>query len=399
MLELFAKNPQSYPALCQRVSPVLIRSLDQVTEDEVSPHAASAAILLSALIRGARCPLPPGLTASVLPSLLSALMKTGDRDLLQDGAEVVQRLIVKDTEQVLNTGGAKSILDFIAKLLNPDLPESGGLFVGDLTVALLRKAQTAIAQYLPDLLGAVARRLEQCETATYAQGLVVIFAQLIVMGEVNTVVTFLKDQQLSRGNGLEALLTVWCENYNTFQGHYNLKVSAIGLSMLFESAIPEIAAVLVKGDIKPSGDRIVTRSRSKRNPDQFEIVSAPIKMIKLLVEDLQTQYEQESKPSKDELDLADQDDGDDDWEDLDGGGEAKVPGFGMLSDMLDEDGQLTTEEDDDEDLQEDPIYQTNLLEFLIKFFKTVSMHNTFGFQNIYGMLTKEEKMILGKIIG
>jgi importin-9 len=44
---------------------------------------------------------------------------------------------------------------------------------------------------------------------------------------------------------------------------------------------------MVKGDlIIPESDRILTRSRSRQNPDQFTIIPAPFKIIKVLVEEL-----------------------------------------------------------------------------------------------------------------
>jgi hypothetical protein len=35
-------------------------------------------------------------------------------------------------------------------------------------------------------------------------------------------------------------------------------------------------------------ERIVTRSRAKSNPDQYTVVRAPVKIIKLLLADMQT---------------------------------------------------------------------------------------------------------------
>jgi hypothetical protein len=50
-----------------------------------------------------------------------------------------------------------------------------------------------------------------------------------------------------------------------------------------------LGQVQIKGDLMPTTDgRIVTRSRSRSHPDQYTIVSAPVKIIKLLLADLQT---------------------------------------------------------------------------------------------------------------
>lgn len=63
-----------------------------------------------------------------------------------------------------------SMLAIVAKLLQQnDDSESGGLAVGDLLIALLRKAPQAILSVLPDLLTALANRLVNVKTATFAQ--------------------------------------------------------------------------------------------------------------------------------------------------------------------------------------------------------------------------------------
>ena len=57
----------------------------------------------------------------------------------------------------------------IAKLLQPSESESGGLYVGDLTIALIRRATADLQPILPELLRAFALRLATAATATFGQ--------------------------------------------------------------------------------------------------------------------------------------------------------------------------------------------------------------------------------------
>jgi importin-9 len=59
------------------------------------------------------------------------------------------------------------------------------------------------------------------------------------------------------------------------------------LSKLYDLNDPRIAEIQVKGDIiMPKSDRIMTRSRAKEQPDTYTAVSAQLKIIKVLVEEL-----------------------------------------------------------------------------------------------------------------
>lgn len=67
--------------------------------------------------------------------------------------------------------------------------------------------------------------------------------------------------------------------------------SVVALSKLYTLHDPRLAAIKVKGDliVQPStSNRIMTRSRARQTPDQYTIIPAPLKIIKILVEELLT---------------------------------------------------------------------------------------------------------------
>src|ERR1700742_4959140 len=65
--------------------------------------------------------------------------------------------------------GLEHSLALTAVFLDPSGDESGGLFVGDLIINLLRKAGDAILPVLPALLEAIIKRMTTAKTPTFIQ--------------------------------------------------------------------------------------------------------------------------------------------------------------------------------------------------------------------------------------
>ncbi len=63
--------------------------------------------------------------------------------------------------------GLSKILALLARLLDPSFSESGGLFMGDLIIHLLRNAGDHLNTVLPQLLDALVRRMTIAKTSTY----------------------------------------------------------------------------------------------------------------------------------------------------------------------------------------------------------------------------------------
>lgn len=95
--------------------------------------------------------------------------------LRQNGVSCLTVIIRKDPQQVMtwtdtstNQSGLASILGFVARLLQSQ-EESGGLFVGDLIIHLIRRAGEAVLPVLPELLQAMLLRMKTAKTATFIQ--------------------------------------------------------------------------------------------------------------------------------------------------------------------------------------------------------------------------------------
>lgn len=204
--------------------------------------------------------------------------------------------------------------------------------------------------------------------------------------------------------------------------------SVIALSKLYSLNDQRVVQTMVKGDlVVPASDVIMTRSRAKKSmahindtlslfsrpevltqapitdPDQYTIIPAPLKIIKLLIEELSsasgmlppgTPGSAAAAAAANivaELDEADADKGgdddDDDWEDepgtLDLGlGSTKADLMGLAG----EGGAGSTRQRDDETQQ-----------YLTEFFVRAAQDNLAGFADWYGMLSDTEKARLSSL--
>ncbi|CAG8579273.1 16087_t:CDS:10, partial [Dentiscutata heterogama] len=374
-----------------RALPPLANILINNTDPAVT---ASAIDLIASLVKGGPSPLPSPYIEHVFPPLMHLMLTTEDRSISQNGEICLKYFVQKDCTRIAEwtdvngKTGLDYMIQFIAKSLQPTESESATFF-GDLVVKLIEKAGNRLLPVLPELLRAVAAKLESARTATFIQSLLMIFAYL-TLDQKSTVINFMSESVINGKNGLDILLNAWLENHDSFQGHHNIKISAVALSELFLSCDPRIQNIKVKGDliIKPSS-----------NPHQYVYISAAIKIIKLLVSDLQNAAEGDNLKRSELDDILDDeeaietDDDDDEWEDV----EEPSP-FAPSEDyiVLSEFNKAQEFEDfeDDSDIKDNPIYHTNLREYLVDFFRHCASHNINNFAEICSALNEEEQLKL-----
>lgn len=151
--------------------------------------------------------------------------------------------------------GLTLVLKVVAAQLGPASLESeaGGLFIGDMIVHLLRNATAGSEQLravLPELLGALARRIETAKTATFmqvrptcssissyanncsSQSLIIPFAYLIHERR-DELVTLLQSMAIGTKTGLDILITAWCENVEAIQGAWARNMRSVSSSYAF----------------------------------------------------------------------------------------------------------------------------------------------------------------------
>lgn len=335
-----AMRGDAYAQLCQKVMSSLLGAFDIGTITEENALTNLAAELLNILAAHGSEPLPPGFVAQTMPKLHRLLLLSNDEELLKSCTSCVKEILTHDYQQLFEwrdaesgKGGLEVVLTIIDRLLGPSVDDNAASEVGGLAAEIVEKAGSErLGPFLMQLLRAVAERLGTATSAQFIQSLILVFARLSLTS-ASEVVTFLSDIQVNGESGLQVVMSKWLENSVNFAGYDEIRQNVIALSKLYNLHDPRLAAVMVKGDliINPSqAGRIMTRSRAKSNPDQYTIVPAPIKIIKVLVEELLSAAgtarnidgnnagelgQQDQAEAENDVDDGDEDD----WEDEPGG--------------------------------------------------------------------------------
>ncbi|KAK1033592.1 hypothetical protein LTS16_016150 [Friedmanniomyces endolithicus] len=382
-----ASGSERYAQLTAKVLPSLLGAFDVANITEEDALANLAAELLSVLADNGTTPMPLGIVKAVMPRLNRLLLGSQDEELLKSATAAVKHLLSHEPDQVFEfrdeagKGGLEVILIIIDRLLNPAVDDNAAAEVGGLAAEVVEKAGSErLGPYLVQLLRAVAARLESANPA-FIQSLILVFARLS-LNAAQDVVAFLADVQISGRSGLQVVMSKWLENSVTFAGYDDIRQNVIALTKLYELHDPRLAAIRVQGDlIVPKTDRIMTRSRARQQPDRYTTISAQLKIIKVLVEELLSAASG-NRPlnAADAVDLDDDDEDDDgEWED-DGQGFLDL-GAGMTKSQL----MAYGEDDEDGGRGRDDETQT----FLLEFFRRQAGEPGFG--EVFGSLTGEEQ--------
>ncbi|KAF1989367.1 ARM repeat-containing protein [Aulographum hederae CBS 113979] len=287
------KGDAAYVELCAKVLPSLVSVFDVGNIASESNLTNLAAELLSILTAHGREPLPNGFVATVMPKLNRLLLSSDDEELLKNATVAVKNMLSHDYKQLFEwrdeagKAGLEVVLVIIDRLLGPSVDDNSASEVGGLAAEVVEKAGAErLGPYLMQLLSAVAIRLGSATKAQFIQSLILVFARLSLVS-AREVVDFLDQVRVGSESGLQVVMSKWLENSINFSGYDEIRQNVIALSKLYELDDPRLRQVMVKGDlIIPASDRIMTRSRARQNPDQFTIVPANLKILKVLVEEL-----------------------------------------------------------------------------------------------------------------
>ncbi|KAJ5690523.1 Armadillo-like helical [Penicillium macrosclerotiorum] len=393
IVDQIAENgPDAYMRLCERVLPSLMGAIDVGNLTEENALTNFAADLLRALAERSLEPMPAGFVETVMPKLNRLLLDSDEAELIRPATEAVRHMLSHDFAQFLAWRDPQSgkeaievVLVIIDRLLGPAVDDNAATEVGQLAAELVERAGSErLGPYLPQLLQAVAQRLATAQQAQFIQSLILVFARLTLIS-AREVVDFLAQVNLGGQSGLVVVLSKWLENSVNFAGYDEIKQNIFALARLYELADPRLAEVPVKGDliIQDTG-RIKTRSQARANPDRFTTVPAPLKIVKVLVEELSAASGNAAMDAAQAaaLDDAASDDGDDDWEDVPG--QILDLGLGMTKQQLmsfgegGSEGVFGVRRRDDETQA-----------FLVDFFRRASQQPAFA--ELFGALTADEQ--------
>ncbi|KAG9247708.1 armadillo-type protein [Calycina marina] len=406
---------EAYTALCGKVLPSLTGAFNvgDMTEDDQLVEVGTsisftrssdidgsqlATELLAVLTENGTEPLPAGYVASSLPKLNRLLMATNEGGILRPGVEAIKYMLMYDHQQVFtwhddqNRSGLEVCLIIIDRLLNPAMEDNSASEVGGLAAELVEKAgQERLGPFLPQLLKAVAMRLATAEAAPFIQSLILVFARLSLVG-AQDVVQFLTEIDINGLVGLQVVLSKWLEHSVHFAGYDGIRQNVIALSKIYALNDPRVVQISVKGDlIIPVSSKIMTRSQTKKTPDQYTIVPANLKIIKVLIEELLSASGHgaaANAAAAAAAEFADEEADDDGWEDLPqnildlglGTTKAELMAFG--------EGQGSFMRQRDDETQS----------YLMEFFVHATKENIGGFNELHALLTDDEKAKLNDLL-
>ncbi|KAK8849809.1 hypothetical protein IAR55_005145 [Kwoniella newhampshirensis] len=407
-------SPEITPSLVRHIAPKLAVVISAPVTDETIHMPGEAVQLANSLIRARGGPLESELVGSVTVAVMTILRETDDMDVIQHGMIHLTLIVRKDCDKIVQwndaegNNGIASVFQLLGRFLAPTFSESGGIFVGELIMHLFRKAGPSMAPVLPDLLRAIVARLATAKLPSFIQTLALPFAYLFGTEHTQSTIDLLSQFAVPTSNGseqnaLDVVLSAWCETSDTITGSWNIRVNDLGMSKLF--ALPAAAGgerlrgVVVKGDLiisETNRDTIMTRSRTKLNPNQYSQIPFPLKALKLILKDVQAEP---SSKGKGKADLTiEEDDGDEEWDDDDilGGGE--IGEFDYLSGWLDDKGGENDAQDDDEDLKSDPLAQIDMGQHLTEVLRHSYASNENGVHEMIDGLTDVEKGIMRGVL-
>lgn len=387
---------EEYLQVCHKLIPFILeitnRSLEQHSV-EYSPELYLALELLGYIVAASpsgqddRNNFPPDVFGYTLPTLKNLILRTNDDQILQNGGEVFNNLLkqapklfVEYVDGETNQSGMDLLLEIANKFLSPSLSDSAAMNCGLIVISLFENFQSYLDNnFYEQLLQATVHRLVIAGEVVTIENLIMVFCKIVLNFSPEQLINALTGIQEDSKNGLQLVLPIWFNSFEITRGFEKIKQNILALGKIYSLNDARVNSIVVDGDLIPyDGDMIITRSMANTMPQQYTQVSASLKIIKLLVSELEFQCQQPD--ANDYLpDPADEDNHEGEWEDLDDIG---VPTYDKLKSYVDSDD----EGDDGAD--------QGIREMLVQFFRECAAKNLGGFQQYYEVLTDDEKKVI-----
>ncbi|EDO40537.1 predicted protein [Nematostella vectensis] len=400
-----AMNSGCNKLLQQRFIPTVISIFQSPPEKTPLGIHAVCIDVLTNIIKFSEPPLSDLLLNNVFPVLIKILLNSDDNAVLQSGGECLRMYLIAGAEQLYNwkdsegNNGISYVIQGASHLLDPRGPEFTASFAGRLVTTLVHKVGKNLGDQLDLLLRGVLSKLHQAETLSVIQSLILVFVKLM-NSQLETTIEFLSGVPDPTGkSALENILKIWCAHQPEFYGVYDNKVSTLALCNVLQYFIntgDKRLQVVVKGDrIYPNDEGIRTRSKAAKTPEQWTMIPMPVKIFKLLINELGTLLESAAEETNAESG-GESDEGEEGWEDDD---EEEMAGH-TLSSIL---GQFAPasdfagpeEDDDDPEITSDPIYTMDLQAHLVEFVRRFVQQPCF--QAYQQALNPQERHTLSRI--
>uniref|UniRef100_A0A8C6PT67 Importin 9 n=1 Tax=Nothobranchius furzeri TaxID=105023 RepID=A0A8C6PT67_NOTFU len=382
-----------------RLIPTLV-SIMQAPPDKIPSALCSTSVdILTTVVRNTKPPLSELLVCQAFPVVAQCTIRTDDNTIMQNGGECLRAYVSVALEQIAQwrdeqgNSGLWYVMQVVNQLLDPRTSEFTAAFVGRLVSTLISRAGTELGDQLDQILRAILSKMQQAETLSVMQSLIMVFAHL-VHSQLEPLLEFLCSLPGPTGKpALEFVMTEWMSRQHLFYGQYEGKVSTVALCKLLQHSInaddKRLQDIMVKGDeIYSAEDGIRTRSKSAKNPERWTNIPLLVKIYKLIINELSTVME--ANASRGNTEEEEGEDDDDDDEGLAGQ---------LLSDLIAsskyDDDYYEDDDEDDPDALKDPIYQIDLQAYLTDFLTQFSQQPCYSMFS--GHLNNTERQTLQTI--
>ncbi|XP_020492442.2 importin-9 [Labrus bergylta] len=368
-----------------RLIPTLV-SIMQAPPDKIPTGLCATSIdILTTVVRNTKPPLSEMLVCQAFPVVAQCTLRTDDNTIMQNGGECLRAYVSVALEQIAQwrdeqgNSGLWYVMQVVNQLLDPRTSEFTAAFVGRLVSTLISRAGTQLGEQLDQILRAILSKMQQAETLSVMQSLIMVFAHL-VHSQLEPLLEFLCSLPGPTGKpALEFVMTEWMSRQHLFYGQYEGKVSTVALCKLLQHGLntddKRLQDIMVKGEeIYSPEDGIRTRSKSAKNPERWTNIPLLVKIYKLIINELSTVMEANASRtnaadwSQDSSGMWEdnaEDEGEDEEEEDEG-----LAGQ-LLSDLIAsnkyDDDYYEDDDEDDPDALKDPIYQIDLQAYLTDF--------------------------------
>ncbi|KAG7472163.1 hypothetical protein MATL_G00105990 [Megalops atlanticus] len=375
-----------------RLIPTLV-SIMQAPPDKIPSGLCAAAIdILTTVVRHTKPPLSELLVCQAFPVVAQCTLGTDDSTTMQSGGECLRAYVSVALEQVgswqdeQGRGGLWYVMQVVSQLLDPRTSEFTAACVGRLVSTLISRAGSQLGETLDQILRAVLSKMQQAETVSVMQSLIMVFAHL-VHSQLEPLLEFLCSLPGPTGKpALEFVMAEWMSRQHLFYGQYEGKVSTVALCKLLQHGLNaddrRLQDIIVKGEeIFSPNEGIRTRSKSAKNPQRWTNVPLLVKIFKLIINELSSAVEANttrtsagdwSHDSADMFEEQEEEDGEDE------GLADQLLSDVISSDKYDDDRYEDEDDEEDPDALKDPIYQIDLQAYLTDFLTQFSQQPCYG---------------------
>lgn len=395
-----------------RLIPTLV-SIMQAPPDKIPTGLCATSIdILTTVVRNTKPPLSELLVCQAFPVVAQCTLRTDDNTIMQNGGECLRAYVSVALEQIAQwrddqgNSGLWYVMQVVNQLLDPRTSEFTAAFVGRLVSTLISRAGTELGEQLDQILRAILSKMQQAETLSVMQSLIMVFAHL-VHSQLEPLLEFLCSLPGPTGKpALEFVMTEWMSRQHLFYGQYEGKVSTVALCKLLQHGLnaddKRLQDIVVKGEeIYAPDEGIRTRSKSAKNPERWTNIPLLVKIFKLIINELATVVETNacranaadwSQDSSGMWEDEEEDGGDDEEEDEGLAGQ-------LLSDIIAsnkyDDDFYDDDEEDDPDALKDPINQIDLQAYLTDFLTQFAQQPCYSMFS--GHLNNNERQTLQSI--